>query len=183
MERYLQKRLGSSKFENVDEVRSRTMSSIRGKGNKSTELALRMALVRAGISGWKMHPSHLKGKPDFFFPQQKVAIFVDGCFWHGCPVCGHTPSTRKRFWTAKLRRNRERDIAVVAALTSSGLIVLRIWEHELKSATGKARAAANITGVLNVEAIQRHNLPGIGDTISNATHSSHAPVDSRLSPH
>src|SRR5579875_2266553 len=148
MERYLQIRLGSSKFDDVDEVRSRTMSAIRGKGNKSTELALRMALVRAKISGWKMHPLHVKGKPDFFFPRQRIAIFVDGCFWHGCPACGHTPSTRKQFWSAKLRRNRERDLAAVAALETAGITVLRIWEHELKSATGKAKAAIKIKTAL-----------------------------------
>ena len=148
MERYLQKRLGSTKFDDVGEVRSRIMSAIRGKGNKSTELALRMALVRAEISGWRMHPAYLKGKPDFFFPQQRVAIFVDGCFWHGCPVCGHTPSTRQRFWAAKLRRNQERDEATGVALASAGITVLRIWEHELKSPTGKTAMAQRIKTAL-----------------------------------
>lgn len=148
MERYLQIRLGSRKFDDVDKVRSRTMSAIRGKGNKSTELALRMALVRAKVSGWKMHPTHLKGKPDFFFPRQKIAVFVDGCFWHSCPVCGHTPSTRKRFWGAKLRRNRERDLATVVSLEGAGITVLRIWEHELKSTTGKNQTAKKVKAAL-----------------------------------
>lgn len=134
MERYLRERLGSSKFEGVHAVRSRTMSAIRGKGNKTTELVVRMALVRAEVSGWEMHPADIKGKPDFYFRTKRLAVFVDGCFWHGCGKCGHTPQTRSAFWTAKFERNQARDLATTSALVETGTTVLRIWEHQLKTA-------------------------------------------------
>jgi DNA mismatch endonuclease (patch repair protein) len=112
------------------------MSAIRSKGNKTTELVVRMALVRAKISGWEMHPFDIKGTPDFYFRTRRVAIFVDGCFWHGCERCGHTPRTRSEFWAAKFERNHSRDLANVAALTQAKIKVLRVWEHQLKTPEG-----------------------------------------------
>lgn len=109
------------------------MSSIRGKGNKSTELRLRMGLVNAGISGWTIHEDGLPGKPDFYFKKNKVAIFVDGCYWHGCPKCGHIPKTRSEFWSAKIRRNKQRDKNVNKIIRSIGITPIRIWEHEVKN--------------------------------------------------
>jgi DNA mismatch endonuclease (patch repair protein) len=108
------------------------MAAIRGKGNKSTELKLRMALVRAGLGGWTTHPKDVFGKPDFFFPSQKVAVFVDGCFWHGCAKCGHIPKTNQSFWTTKIERNRKRHRRVNAQLKSEGIHVRRFWEHALR---------------------------------------------------
>jgi DNA mismatch endonuclease (patch repair protein) len=107
------------------------MSAIRGKHARSTERALRMALIRAGIRGWQLHPSGIPGKPDIYFPKQKTAIFVDGCFWHGCPKCGHIPKTRSNFWAAKIRGNQGRDRANTRRLRESEMAVLRIWEHSL----------------------------------------------------
>lgn len=91
MERRLKKYLDHGKFENVPEKRSRTMAAIRGKHNRTTELRLKMALIRRGIKGWKLHASELPGKPDFYFKNKRLAVFVDGCYWHGCPRCGHIP--------------------------------------------------------------------------------------------
>ncbi len=133
MERYLKSRLGSRSFEGVDTKRSKTMSKIRGKGNKTTELALRMAFVRAGFTGWTLHTTTLPGKPDFYFDRARLAVFVDGCFWHGCPKCGHTPKTRSEFWRAKFERNQFRDRRATRNLRSAGIRVIRIWEHELRS--------------------------------------------------
>lgn len=144
MERYLKDVLGSRKFEDVCTTRSRTMAAIRGKGNKSTELRLRMALVRLGIAGWHLHSRALPGKPDFFFENERVAVFVDGCFWHGCPKCGHTPKTRSAFWVAKFERNKERDRRNVRSLMNSGIEVVRLWEHQLKSPQGLAGAVRRI---------------------------------------
>src|SRR5438132_675667 len=101
MERFLSRKLPGGKFVGVSDERSRTMSAIRGKYTKTTEGALRMALIAAGIKGWRLHPAGLLGNPDMFFPGRCVVIFVDGCFWHGCPRCGHTPKTRTSFWRAK----------------------------------------------------------------------------------
>lgn len=132
MERKLRAELPSGEFANVSIIRSRTMAAIRGKHNRTTELALRMALIRAGISGWRLHPSDLPGRPDLFFGKERVAIFVDGCFWHGCPRCGHIPKTRSNFWRAKIRRNRRRHTFVGRQLLVKRIRVMRIWEHELQ---------------------------------------------------
>lgn len=144
MERYLKVVLGSNKFEGVQIARSKTMSAIRGKGNKSTEIALRMALVRFGISGWQLHRKDVPGKPDFFFSTERVAIFVDGCFWHGCPKCSHIPLTRSEFWAAKFERNRARDKRVVRQLKAKGISVIRLWEHQLKSKKGMEIALRHV---------------------------------------
>jgi len=108
------------------------MAAVRSKGNVSTELRLRMALVRSRISGWISHPKHVPGKPDFYFQSAGLAIFVDGCFWHGCSKCGHIPKTNQAFWAAKIGRNQDRHRAVGKALSSQRIKVLRFWEHELK---------------------------------------------------
>jgi DNA mismatch endonuclease (patch repair protein) len=132
MERYLRKLLKDGAFKNVSPSRSLTMSKIRGKGNRTTEVRLRYALVKAGISGWSMHPV-LPGRPDFFFFRRRVAIFVDGCFWHGCPRCGHIPRTRRAFWRAKIERNQERAAKWDRILKREGIRVLHVWECRLKN--------------------------------------------------
>ncbi len=132
MEKDLKKYLKNGKFDNVLEKHSKTMSKIRGKNNKSTEIKLKMLLVRNSIKGWKLNYKNLQGKPDFYFPKHKVAIFVDGCYWHGCPKCGHIPKTRSEFWEAKLNKNRARDKRVTRILKEQGITVVRFWEHDLK---------------------------------------------------
>jgi DNA mismatch endonuclease Vsr len=107
------------------------MRSVRSGGNRSTELCLRLALVREGVRHWKVAPEELPGRPDFYFPHARLAVFVDGCFWHGCVRCGHFPRTNRRFWRAKILRNRQRDTVASLALRASGIKVLRFWEHDL----------------------------------------------------
>jgi DNA mismatch endonuclease (patch repair protein) len=131
MEKHLRILLPGGMFRNVSTTRSATMSHIRSKNNSTTERPLRMALVRAGQSGWTLHPA-FPGRPDFYFPVQKVALFVDGCFWHGCGKCCHVPRTRSKFWKAKLERNQQRDRRIVRELRQQGIRVIRIWEHQLK---------------------------------------------------
>jgi len=125
------------------------MSAIRGKNNKTTEIALRMALVRSGISGWTCHPMTLPGKPDFFFKRRRLAVFVDGCFWHACPKCGHLPKTRSDYWQAKLAINQARDRRKSRLLRESGYRVLRIWEHQLKTRAGTLHAIEKIKQALS----------------------------------
>src|SRR5579884_1542564 len=132
MEKHLTKYLPFGRFKHVPVQRSKTMGAIRGRDNRTTERALRMALVRCRVSGWQLH-ANLPGKPDFYFPQKKLAIFVDGCFWHGCPRCGHIPKTRSSFWAAKFKRNRKRAQTVLQLLQAKGIQVVRIWEHDVKS--------------------------------------------------
>jgi DNA mismatch endonuclease (patch repair protein) len=131
MERILKKTLKGGKFNNVSQVRSKAMGAVRGKGNKTTEMKFRLALVRAGIEGWKVHPKGIHGNPDVFFPSHQIAVFLDGCFWHGCDMCGHVPKSNRSYWSLKLQRNKERDKSKALILKKSGFRVIRFWEHEL----------------------------------------------------
>ena len=135
----------------VGPERSRTMSRIRS--STSIEVIFKMALVRAGIAKWNVPRSRdIPGRPDIYFPLHRIAVFVDGCFWHGCPCCGHIPKTRSDFWREKFRINRERDEHVAQLLEAKNIRVLRVWEHELHdsalllSAVGRLREAINVCG-------------------------------------
>ncbi|HUZ07186.1 MAG TPA: very short patch repair endonuclease, partial [Candidatus Paceibacterota bacterium] len=88
--------------------RSEVMSRIRGRGNKATELALAKLFRRNKITGWRRHQK-VFGKPDFVFSKRKLAVFVDGCFWHGCPKHATKPATNRAFWRNKFSRNKARD--------------------------------------------------------------------------
>lgn len=107
------------------------MGAVKGTGNRTTEMRLRYALVRSGISGWVLHTRDIEGRPDFYFPAAGLAVFVDGCFWHGCPRCGHVPKKNSAFWRMKIARNRARDKRTSSRLRRHGIRVLRIWEHRL----------------------------------------------------
>jgi DNA mismatch endonuclease (patch repair protein) len=110
--------------------RSQVMAAISSRGNKDTELKLISILRAAGITGWRRHQS-LPGRPDFTFRSARVAVFVDGCFWHGCPKHGRKPASNRAYWLPKLRRNRERDAVAKRALVTAGWTVIRLWEHDL----------------------------------------------------
>src|ERR1051325_4733782 len=113
--------------------RSRCMSAIRSKGNKDTELKLIAIFREYGITGWRRN-QNVVGKPDFVFREERLAIFVDGCFWHGCPRRGRKPGSNAAYWEPKLLRNKQRDRRVSHVLRQSGWRVLRLWEHDLSSA-------------------------------------------------
>ena len=126
--------------------RSAVMARIRGSGNKDTELRM-IAVFRAhGITGWRRNV-RVFGKPDFVFRAAKLAVFVDGCFWHGCPRHATMPVNNRAFWEAKLARNAARDREVTNALRKSGWRVLRVWECAL-TRTRSARTAARFGRVL-----------------------------------
>jgi DNA mismatch endonuclease, patch repair protein len=111
--------------------RSEVMSRIRGKGNRDTELALARLLRAEHITGWRRHYPIL-GRPDFAFPKSRVAVFVDGCFWHQCPRCSNLPVNNRAFWKKKLSANVSRDRLVTRQLRRQGWRVLRIWEHAFR---------------------------------------------------
>ena len=113
------------------EKRSEVMSRIKGKGNKDTELVMIQILRSNHISGWRRNQAVL-GKPDFVFSKQKVALFVDGCFWHGCPEHSNMPQNNREFWEKKLQGNKDRDKLVTRELRKMGWKIIRVWEHELK---------------------------------------------------
>jgi DNA mismatch endonuclease (patch repair protein) len=110
--------------------RSQVMAAIRSTGNRATELRLAAILRAHGITGWRRHQP-LPGKPDFVFRRERLAVFVDGCFWHGCPKHGRKPDSNWRYWLPKLRRNRRRDRIITSALLKARWSVLRFWEHDL----------------------------------------------------
>jgi DNA mismatch endonuclease Vsr len=120
------------KFRTTDQ-RSRNMRAIKASSNATTELRLRAHLIRSGIGGWKIREKQILGKPDFYFANERLAVFVDGCFWHGCPKCGHTPKTNRRYWHEKLARNKKRDTRIKRILQSNGIRVLRLWECQLRN--------------------------------------------------
>jgi DNA mismatch endonuclease (patch repair protein) len=111
--------------------RSAVMARIRGRNNEGTELALARLFRVHRITGWRRHTA-IFGRPDFAFRRQRLAVFVDGCFWHGCPQCYRRPGTNRKFWDLKFLRNRARDRLVNRTLRAKGWKVLRVWEHELK---------------------------------------------------
>jgi DNA mismatch endonuclease (patch repair protein) len=130
MERRLRQTLPEGRFADVQPRHRRTFSAVRSTGNRSTEKLLRMALIRGRISGWVLHEP-LPGKPDFFFQEKRLVVFTDGCYWHGCPRCGHIPAKNVSYWTSKISGNQARDRRNEQALANLGITVLRFWEHEL----------------------------------------------------
>jgi DNA mismatch endonuclease (patch repair protein) len=156
--------------------RSEVMSRIRGRGNKDTELALASLLRAHVIRGWRRHlqvriavrgvRNRISSKPeaqgtarltftvrpDFVFKEARLALFVDGCFWHGCPKHATKPKNNAAFWEKKLAGNRWRDALVTRTLRRAGWRVLRVWEHEVQS--GIRNAERGIPAV--VRRVQRH---------------------------
>jgi len=117
----------------VTAARSENMRAIRSFGNRTTELRLKGILVQRAISGWTLHNKDILGIPDLFFPREQVAVFVDGCFWHGCPKCGHIPKTNRAYWRAKISLNRARDARFTRQLRRLGFSVVRLWECDLRT--------------------------------------------------
>lgn len=109
------------------EKRSKIMSSIHSKDTKP-ELVLRNAILGKGLN---FETNYGASKIDIAFPNQKIAIFVDGCFWHACPIHSHKINTNEEYWKPKLEKNKERDKIKTDKLKNEGWIVIRFWEHEL----------------------------------------------------
>lgn len=107
------------------------MRAVKAKGNKSTELKLIELFKSYHITGWRRNYKII-GKPDFVFPKLKIALFADGCFWHGHDCRNLTPSDNSEYWEKKIARNKERDIAVTNTLSKKGWQVVRVWECEIK---------------------------------------------------
>ena len=127
-------------------ARSQNMAAVK-RSNTRPELGLRRALHAAGHRFRKDFPIRIDGRllrPDIVFTKRRVAIFVDGCFWHGCPIHGETPASNVEFWTQKLCGNVERDRMQDRLLDKEGWTVLRIWEH-----TRVEDALAEVVAVLS----------------------------------
>ena len=111
--------------------RSQIMRKVKSCGNKSTEIKLISVFRENNISGWRRNYA-VKGHPDFVFLKMKIAVFVDGCFWHGHNCRNTTPSDNKDYWDKKRERNIRHDREVTAIFEARGWTVIRIWECELK---------------------------------------------------
>jgi len=111
--------------------RSRIMSRVKSRGNQSTELKLLKLFNLYELKGWR-RKYLIKGSPDFAFLERRLAIFVDGCFWHGCPKHCRIPKTNKEYWVTKIDQNKKRDYKVTKELRGKDWTVIRLWEHELK---------------------------------------------------
>jgi len=154
--------------------RSEVMSRIRSRGNRDTELALASLFRRHTITGWRKQVQvriaergvrssgalrsarpALRVKPDFVFRKARVTVFVDGCFWHGCPRHATWPANRAAWWRRKIKGNQTRDRLVNRTLRRAGWRVIRIWEHELhkrgvrNAERGTARLVRRIQAALS----------------------------------
>ncbi len=115
--------------------RHKAMRAVKSKGTKP-ERQLFSMLAGMGLNGWRKHADDVTGKPDVVFEKEKIAIFVDGCFWHGCPHCKRLlkPQTNRDYWEQKIKRNVERAQKYNQQLAGQGWKVMRIWEHEIRDA-------------------------------------------------
>lgn len=111
-------------------VRSRIMARVKGTGNRSTECVFVSILRAESIKGWRRN-STVFGRPDFVFRKARVAVFIDGCFWHGCKKHCRYPKSNAPYWINKIARNKTRDRVVTTQLKKAGWNVLRFWEHDL----------------------------------------------------
>lgn len=119
------------------------------QGNRGTdtapEVALRRLLHAGGLrfrKNFRVSAGGLRATADIVFTRQRVAVFVDGCYWHGCPDHCRMPARNAEYWQAKIGRNRERDERITDALIAGGWRVLRVWEHEPPDeAAARVRAA------------------------------------------
>lgn len=115
------------------------MQSVRGKGTR-LEKRLFAMLAGMGLKGWKKNVENIMGKPDIAFVNQRVVVFIDGCFWHGCPYCRRKlPETNREYWQRKIQRNVALAKLYNRQLRRDGWTVIRVWEHDIAN-TSKIKA-------------------------------------------
>lgn len=108
------------------------MANIRSERNRTTEMRLIAMLRMHEVKGWR-RKQRLPGRPDFVFRRERVAVFIDGCFWHSCPTHAREPLQNASYWISKRARNLRRDRQVGRLLSRGGWRVIRIWEHALRN--------------------------------------------------
>jgi DNA mismatch endonuclease (patch repair protein) len=148
--------------------RSRIMASVKSSGNKTTEALLVATLRKERLSGWRRHYS-LVGKPDFVFPAQRLAVFVDGCFWHGCPKHCRIPNSNRKYWKKKIDRNVQRDREVNRVLQRNEWRVIRLWEHDLRGGQGSARKIKRMREIVQPDKCSVRGIPNPGKSTRGLT--------------
>ena len=129
--------------------RTKTMRAVKGS-RTSIERKLWSMLAGMRLCGWRCNAQDVPGRPDAVFDKEMVAIFVDGCFWHRCPVCRRPmPKTNADYWKRKIDRNVERDKKIDKSLSYDGWEVVRIWEHEIKDKSLRKAVNARFIEALN----------------------------------
>lgn len=127
------------------EATSRVMSANKAKNTKP-EITLRKALFNNGLRGYRLHWKKVPGRPDIAYPSKKIAIFVNGCFWHRCPYCKPSfPKSNVEFWKNKFKKNKERDKRKKRELEKVGWKVLVFWECQIKNDLETCVALAKIS--------------------------------------
>jgi len=112
-------------------VRSGIMRAVKSRGNKSTEIRMLEFFRTKKFSGWRRNYP-VFGKPDFVFPKKRIAVFADGCFWHGHRCRNITPKNNSEYWREKIRKNKKRDREVKKHLSEKGWRVFRVFECRIK---------------------------------------------------
>ncbi|PTL37413.1 very short patch repair endonuclease [Alkalicoccus saliphilus] len=112
-----------------NDKRSKTMKAVKSK-NTTLELRVRKALWNRNVR-YRVNNSSLYGKPDISVKKYKLVVFIDSCYWHGCPLHGRIPKSNTSFWEAKIQRNKERDKKVTNYYLEKGWNIVRVWEHEI----------------------------------------------------
>lgn len=115
--------------------RSRLMTAVKGRGNLSTEESLARLFRERRVRGWRRHTCLAGSWPDFVFPTLRIAVFADGCFWHGCPRHYTKPASHSRYWREKVLDNKARDQRVASRLRRDGWSVWRVWECRIRAGT------------------------------------------------
>ena len=133
------------------EDRRKTMQAVKGKGTR-LEKRLFSMLAGMGLRGWKKNVDAIMGKPDVAFISQRVAVFIDGCFWHGCPHCQRKlPKTNRKYWERKITRNIALAKSNNRRLRADGWTVIRIWEHEISKTADTGKIKAKILRAIHAE--------------------------------
>ena len=130
------------------EERSKTMAAVRSQ-NTNFERSFLDELRLRHIRGIEQHPADILGKPDLAHRKSKTALFMDSCFWHGCAKHARMPSSNRQYWIQKISRNRARDLRVNKELRQSGWLVIRVWEHSLKTPRSKKWWVTRISNQVN----------------------------------
>lgn len=136
------------------EQRSKTMAAVKSENTKFEQSFLNQLPLKS-FRGIERYPKDVIGKPDLAQRRGRTAVFIDSCFWHGCKKHLRMPSSNKAYWIQKISRNRARDLRVTKELRQSGWLVMRVWEHSIKSSRSKKWWQTRIVNQLTLRAQSR----------------------------